>query len=284
MIAGIIGDIIGSVYEAHQWTRKDLELIQPLPVDKTTSIPNFKNMKWVRTNYGWTDDTLCSLGLYSAYINNADPAKTLQEMCLKFSSLDDSIGFGASFKEWLKNPVPYESYGNGAIMRIGFIPFLGLSLSEQLALGHEYTAISHNHKDSFQSVQDFIFLFHTLRQDLRHGDLSKSCLKSYLLNQQFSLTVEDMHNENRFELNALYTFCQAVQIVIESSNIEEVLRNTFYVGGDSDTLACIACNLASAIYSVPPEFMKLAELSLATAPELYELTVHFSENYWNEFQ
>ena len=34
MIGGIIGDIIGSVYEAHQWSSKELPLIQKLPVDK----------------------------------------------------------------------------------------------------------------------------------------------------------------------------------------------------------------------------------------------------------
>lgn len=281
MIGGIIGDVIGSVYEAHQWVSKDLPLIQTLPVDKTINIPNFKDTKWVRTNYGWTDDTLCTLGLYKAYIEKTDFAKTLQDVCVR--NMNDSIGFGKNFKLWLDDIEPYNSYANGSIMRIGFIPFLPLSLSQKLTLGYEVTKISHNHLNSYQAVQDYITLCHALKEDLRYKDTSKQCLKTYLQNQEFDLTVEDMHEENRFELNAVYTLCQAVSIVYESNTFEEVLRNTFYVGGDSDTLATIACNIASIIYPIPEELMNTAEIAMATNKELYDLVVHFSEKYWTKF-
>ena len=116
MIGGIIGDVIGSVYEAHQWISKDLQLIQTLPVDKTFNVPIFKNTSWVRTSYGWTDDTLCTLGLYKAYIEQTDYATTLQDVCVR--NINDSIGFGKSFKNWLTDMAPYNSYANGCIMRI----------------------------------------------------------------------------------------------------------------------------------------------------------------------
>ena len=281
MIGGIIGDIIGSVYEAHQWTSKDLPLIQNLPIDKSIVIPNFKDTKWIRTNYSWTDDTLCTLGLYKAYINKTDFAKTLQETCTKY--MDDSIGFGKNFKNWLNDIEPYESYANGSIMRIGFIPFLNLSLSQKLRLGHEVTKISHNHLNSFQAVQDFITLCHVLKDDLKYKNYSKDCLLIYLNNQEFDLTVEEMHEENRFELNAVYTLCQAVSIVYESDSFEEVLRNSFYVGGDSDTLATVAGNIASIIYPISPDMMSIAELGIATNKEFYDLVSHFNDNYWIKF-
>lgn len=281
MIGGIIGDVIGSVYEAHQWTSKDLPFIQSLPVDKTINVPVFKNTNWVRTSYGWTDDTLCTLGLYKAYIEKTDYAQTLQDVCVR--NLNDSIGFGKSFKNWLTDIEPYNSYANGCIMRIGFIPFLPLSLSKKLALGYEVTKISHNHLNSYQSVQDYITLCHALKEDFIHKDFSKQVLKTYLQNQEFDFNVETMHADNRFELNSVYTLCQAVAIVYESNSFEEVLRNTFYVGGDSDTLATIACNIASIIYPIPPELMQIAELAMATNQELYDLVVHFSENYWTKF-
>lgn len=281
MIGGIIGDVIGSVYEAHQWTSKDLPFIQSLPVDKTINVPVFKNTNWVRTSYGWTDDTLCTLGLYKAYIEKTDYAQTLQDVCVR--NLNDSIGFGKSFKNWLTDIEPYNSYANGCIMRIGFIPFLPLSLSKKLALGYEVTKISHNHLNSYQSVQDYITLCHALKEDFIHKDFSKQVLKTYLQNQEFDFNVETMHADNRFELNSVYTLCQAVAIVYESNSFEEVLRNTFYVGGDSDTLATIACNIASIIYPIPSELMQIAELAMATNQELYDLVVHFSENYWTKF-
>lgn len=283
MIGGIIGDIIGSVYEAHQWSSKELPLIQKLPVDKNVVVPNFKDTKWVRTNYGWTDDSLCTLGLYKAYIEKTDFAQTLKDVCNR--NLNDSIGFGKAFKNWLSQEVsePYNSYANGSIMRVGFIPFLNISLSQKLRLGHEVTKITHNHLNSYQAVQDFIVLCHTLKDDFKNKNYSKDCLLTYLDNQEFDLTVEDMHEENRFELNSLYTLCQAVSIVYESDSFEDTLRNSFYVGGDSDTLATVAGNLASVIYPIPENLMHVAEVAMATNKELYDLVVHFSENYWTKF-
>lgn len=281
MIGGIIGDVIGSVYEAHQWISKDLPLIQSLPVDKSLAVPNFKDTKWVRTNYGWTDDTLCTLGLYKAYIEKTDYADTLQDVCVR--NMNDSIGFGKAFKSWLDDKEPYNSYANGSIMRIGFIPFLPLTLAQKLKLGHEVTKISHNHLNSYQAVQDYITLCHALKEEMRVNGLSKEVLKTYLENQEFDLTVEQMHEENRFELNAMYTLCQAVVIVYESNSFEEVLRNAFYVGGDSDTLATVAGNIASVIFTIPNHLMDVAEVSMATNKELYDLVVHFSENYWTKF-
>lgn len=281
MIGGIIGDVIGSVYEAHQWTSKDLPFIQPLPIDKTINVPVFKDTKWVRTSYGWTDDTLCTLGLYKAYTQKTDYATTLQDVCVR--NLSDAIGFGKSFKNWLTDRAPYNSFANGCVMRIGFIPFLPLTLSKKLALGHEVTKISHNHLDSYQAVQDYITLCHALKEDVLNKDYSKSCLKTYLENQEFTLNVEAMHEKNKFELNSLYTLCQAVAIVHESNSFEEVLRNTFYVGGDSDTLATVAGNIASIIYPIPQDLMQIAELAMATNKELYDLVIHFSENYWVKF-
>lgn len=281
MIGGIIGDVIGSVYEAHQWISKDLPFIQSLPVDKSLAVPNFKDTKWVRTNYGWTDDTLCTLGLYKAYVEKTDYATTLQDVCVR--NMNDSIGFGKAFKSWLDDIEPYNSYANGSIMRIGFIPFLPLTLSQKLTLGYEVTKISHNHLNSFQAVQDYITLCHALKEDMKVNGVSKEVLKTYLLNQEFDLSVEQMHEDNRFELNAMYTLCQAVAIVYESNNFEEVLRNAFYVGGDSDTLATVAGNIASVIFSIPPYLMDVAEVSMATNKELYDLVVHFSENYWTKF-
>lgn len=197
--------------------------------------------------------------------------------------MNESTGFGKNFQLWLDNIQPYQSYANGSIMRIGFIPFLPLSLSQKLTLGYEVTKISHNHPHSYQAVQNYITLCHALKEDLTYHDYSKGCLKTYLLNQEFDLTVEDMHKENCFELDALYTLSQAVSIVYESSSFEEVLRHSFYVGGDSDTIATVACNLASIIYQIPPELLRVAELSMATNQELYDLVVHFSENYWIKF-
>ena len=157
MIAGIIGDTVGSVYEAHQWQTKDLPLFAIEPVATNPQIKAlFKEAKWVRPEPDWTDDTLCNLALFSAYQNKKDIQESLLHFCNKYKS--EARGFGGSFMKWLDNPVPYESYANGSIMRVGFIPFLPLTLEEKLQFGYDCTAVSHNHPDSFDAVHDFIMM------------------------------------------------------------------------------------------------------------------------------
>ena len=173
MIGGIIGDVIGSVYEGYQWQTKELELIQQDVVSKNKNIePLLKNTKWVREQPSWTDDTLCSLALYSAYISKTNPSKTLQSLCLKYQN--ESIGFGKGFKLWLQDTKPYNSCGNGAIMRIGFIPFLNLSLREQKTLAIDYTNISHNHPRSIETVLDYLNFTDILKR-INKRDIRRRC-------------------------------------------------------------------------------------------------------------
>lgn len=281
MIAGIVGDVIGSVYEAHQWVTKDQPLIQPLPLNTPLIKPLFEKAKWVRNDYSWTDDTLCTLALYSAYINQTSPIDSLLHFCNKYK--EQSIGFGKSFEAWLDNPVPYESYANGCIMRIGFIPWLKISLQEKLKIGREYTTISHNHPDSFEAVEKFIILSAQLESERLIGNVSKVSIKELLNHYNYTETVDSLHNAFKFEMNALQTFLQACVIVLESNSIEEVLVNSFYVGGDSDTLACIAGNLAGMIYSVPKNLVDLAHLTLKDHNDLYYLVKHFSTCLHDDF-
>ena len=41
-----------------------------------------------------------------------------------------------------------------------------------------------------------------------------------------------------------------------SENFEDCLRKSISIGGDSDTIACIACSLAGAYYEIPPKLIK----------------------------
>ena len=109
MLGGIIGDVIGSVYEAHQWQAKDLPFVLTVPIANIKDIkPMFKDLKWVREKQSWTDDTLCTLGLYHAYIYKEDPTKSLVSFCKAHN--DEATGFGKAFTKWLDNPTPYNHH------------------------------------------------------------------------------------------------------------------------------------------------------------------------------
>lgn len=278
MLTGIVGDVIGSVYEGYQWKNMNQELIQPLPVGQNPDIvPILKNVDWVRKNYSWTDDTLCTLALYWAYKEKASAKEALLYFCKKYGN--ETIGFGKSFNKWLENPVPYESFGNGCLMRIGFIPYLNISLEDKIKLAENYTGVSHNHRESFQAVYEFINLMHNIGNQVNNEEKDFSALAKYLIKNNYDTSLQAMHEEAKFEITAKQTLLQAVQIVLQSDTIEEVFKNAFYVGGDCDTLACIAGNLASSLFKCPEHLMDFAFSKLEPFPELFDLVKDFQKNY-----
>lgn len=273
MIHGIVGDVLGSVYEAYQWNNKDLNLIVENGIDYSSVKSLFKEPKWVRKNQSWTDDTLCTLALYSAYSKDISPIESMVYFCKKYKS--ESIGFGKAFEKWLDNPKPYASYANGSLMRVGFIPYSNVSLAEKLRLGSQYTGISHNHFDCFKAVSSFI----VISEKIKNGENYKTVIKKYLEENNYNKTVQDLHDDFKFEMNAMTTLLQSCVIVLESDSFEDILRNAFYVGGDSDTLGCVAGNLSSFIFGIPEVFKSIAIKSLEPYEDLYNLVIEFDEKF-----
>lgn len=279
MIGGIIGDIVGSVYEGKQWNKRDLSLFQTFPFEEVSDV--LKNTKWVRTTPGWTDDSLCSLALFSAYHNKRSPVDEMVRLCKKHAN--EATGFGGNFTKWLDNPVPYGSYANGSIMRIGFVNHLNLSLQEKLDLVYDNTIISHNHEDSIKAVIDFV----TLVEEIKDKNLTdkKAAILSYLHSVNWNETVESLHAKKVFDMNALVTFKQALTIVLESHSFEDVLKLSCYVGGDTDTIACVAGNIAEHLWDIPMNFVMLVFDTFYDKEvddrELFELVNTFILNYSN---
>jgi len=279
MIGGIIGDIVGSVYEGKQWNKRDLPLFQTFPFEDVSDL--LKNTKWVRTTPGWTDDSLCSLALFSAYKHKRSPVDEMVRLCKKHAN--EATGFGGNFTKWLDNPIPYESYANGSIMRIGFVNHLNLSFQEKLDLVYDNTIISHNHEDSIKAVIDFVTLIENIKDKTLED--KKLAISSYLHDTNWNETVESLHAKKVFDMNALVTFKQALTVVLESNSFEEVLKLACYVGGDTDTIACVAGNVAEHLWAIPMNFLILVFDTFYNKEvndnELFELVDTFILNYSN---
>ena len=69
--------------------------------------------------------------------------------------------------------------------------------------------------------------------------------------------------ETIFEIRKWHTFdetCQvtvpiAIQAFLEGEDFEDVLKTAIYAGGDTDTIACMACSIAEAYYEIPDKFL-----------------------------
>jgi ADP-ribosylglycohydrolase len=230
MLKGMIGDYIGSIHEGFQWISKDEDLIS-LTVERLPVIKNAFNNRQVQTI---TDDTICTLGLYKAYIAKAegtDAAQILADFCK--NHMDN--GFGKNFEKWIYNPVPYGSFANGCLMRLGFLYFV--PKKERLHYAIDYTLISHNHTDSIEAVIDYVEILNN-RDNI--DILNKIAEKRNVVK-----TVEDYHNDKSFQISAKVTLNQVIAVLKESTSFSDILKNCMYIGGDTDTLATIACNLTN---------------------------------------
>lgn len=274
MLAGIIGDVLGSVYEGYQWQFKNFKLVQPKTETRINKVLK-KQIPFVRSTPTWTDDTLCSLALYSAYAKGLDPKEQLLALCNQYNIPE--MGYGSAFKEWFKaeHPQPYGSSGNGALMRIGFVPYLKeLNFIQKVQYALALTNLTHNSPAAQKATVDYIRLCEKIKKDK-----SFNCLREYVLENEYPFTVEQMHEKALFVRDAQDTLLQAAAIVVESKNLEEVYTNSFYVGGDSDTLACIAGILGSQLYEVPLFLKDFALSTLMKDTNLFKIYEDFELKY-----
>ena len=117
MLGALVGDIIGSVYEFANTKSTDFELFS-------------KNSRF-------TDDSVMTLAVAKWLME--DKTHTLQHLinCMQeLGHLHPDAGYGGRFLRWLweDDPQPYNSWGNGAGMRVSPVGLYAKTLNEALAL------------------------------------------------------------------------------------------------------------------------------------------------------
>ena len=229
MIGAIAGDIIGSVYEWHNI--------------KTKKFPLFSDHCF------FTDDTVLTVALADSILTGISYADNLKT----FYRWYPDRGYGSSFQVWAKGQTsePYNSYGNGAAMRISPVGYAYDDLQTVLDKAAEFTGVTHNHPEGIkggQATAAAIFL-------ARMGK-SKDEIKAFIettFQYDLSKHVDEIRPSYRFDVSSQGTVPQAIRAFIDSIDFEDAIRTAVSLGGDSDTLACITGGIAQAFYGGVPE-------------------------------
>lgn len=229
MLGAIAGDIIGSVYEWERIKTKEFELFSP------------------RCHF--TDDTVLTAAVADSILTGRPFAANLR----RFFRWYPDRGYGGSFHHWAlsRKAKPYGSWGNGAAMRVSPVGFAYGDLETVLAKAEECTAVTHSHPEGIKGAQATaaaIFLART--------GASKDGIRE-LIESRFGYDVSRHVDEIRpsygFDASCQGTVPQAIRAFIDSTDFEDAIRTAVSLGGDSDTLACIAGGIAQAFYGgVPP--------------------------------
>ena len=138
MIGAIIGDIAGSRFEWGNHKSKDFELFSKFCAP--------------------TDDSIMTLALAEAILTCKGNYSRLEKEAVYFMQMYGRqyhrAGYGGMFLQWIysDDPQPYNSFGNGAAMRVSPCGFAAGSLEEAVTLSQSVTKVTHNHPEAMKAA------------------------------------------------------------------------------------------------------------------------------------
>ena len=237
----IIGDIVGSIYEFNNIKTKDFPFF-PM--------------------YGYiTDDSCMTIAVANAITKWKHDGGDLQEITIEsmrqIGFKHPDMGYGGSFARWLfnKENEPYNSWGNGAAMRISAAGWLGNSLNEVKYLSYMVTAVSHNHIEGIKGAEATAVAIFLARTGKTKSEIAEYITQNYY---KETASVSELQKNYSWHSSCQGTVPQALQCFFESESFEDAVRNAISIGGDSDTLGTITGAVAEAYYGISDGMIQTA--------------------------
>ncbi len=262
MIGAILGDIIGSRFEFHNYMGKDFELLTP--------------------RCEFTDDTVMTCAVAQALMDSKEDFSDLSEKTVaamqRIGRQYPNCGYGARFIHWMftDDPQPYNSCGNGSAMRVSPVGFVARDVEEAKHLSAAVTCISHDHPEGMKSAEAIAVAIVMARQGKSKEEIRTEMEKYYDLSTSVDAYRKEWGGHGK-EI-CQFSVPQALACFFEGNSYEDVIRNCISIGGDSDTIGAIAGGIAEAFYGVPEHYVEMARGYLDT--RLLQILDEFEE--WRE--
>lgn len=260
MLGAIIGDIVGSRFEWNNIKAKEFDFLT--------------------FNCFVTDDSIMSLAVAKAILGSGKDLNKLSKLAVncmqEVGRSYPNCGYGRMFSEWIcsENPQPYNSFGNGAAMRVSACGDAAETLEEAIQLSRAVTIVSHNHCEGLKGAEaTAVAIF------MAHEGKSILDIRDYINDNYYPMnfTLDGIRDEYEFDVTCQGTVPQAIMAFLESRGFEDAIRNAISLGGDSDTLAAITGSIAEAYYGIPTDIRKHA-LTYLDEP-LMKILVDFENKY-----
>ena len=239
MYGAILGDMIGAPYEFDRG-------------NKTKDFPLFSSESQ------FTDDTVMTIAVAQALMDTAGEDDERVKSALIFAMQRwgrkyPHAGYGGRFGRWLgeKHPQPYGSFGNGSAMRVSSVGWLYDSMEDTRKYARLTAEVTHNHPEGIKGAEATaaaIFLART--------GADKTAIKAYITDEfgyDLSRTCDEIRPTYRHVESCQQTVPEAITAFLEGADFEDVIRTAVSLGGDCDTLTCIAGSIAEAFYGVPQD-------------------------------
>lgn len=248
MLGVIAGDIIGSLYEFVELKKYDFEL---LPQGSR-----------------FTDDSVMTIAVaywlahYDEYDEIGHTKERLIECMQEIGRKYPDAGYGSSFNHWLwsENPQPYNSWGNGAAMRVSPVGLFAETLDEALDLAKMTAEVSHNHPAGIAGAQSVAAAVWMAKNGYTKDDIRDYIMCRF--NYDLTRTVDEIRPTYQWDVSCQGSVPESIICFLDGKDFIDVVRKAVSLGGDADTMACIAGSIAACIYPIPEWIVNRCEYLL----------------------
>jgi ADP-ribosylglycohydrolase len=254
MLGVFAGDVIGSAWEGSG--------------EKRLEFPLFTEFS------RYTDDSVMTAAVAHALLEGADYASTMRQ----FGRRHPFAGYGGHFERWLIDTTmePYGSYGNGGAMRASPIGRVSQSVEEALAEAARSAMPTHGHVEGVKGAQAVALAVFLARTGATKDAIRREVESR--VGYDLSRPLEEIRAQHAFSVEASRSVPDAIASFLHASDFEAAVRNAISLGGDADTMACIAGAIAEAFWGeVPPAIA--AEVRARVAEDLLEVQARFDARY-----
>ena len=238
MLGAIIGDIVGSRWEFNP--------------------TNDYDFGWLSDENGFTDDTICTVAVADALLNGRDFGESIHEWCNRYPH--PMGGYGGRFAQWVRSdhPLPYNSFGNGAAMRVSPVAHWFDTLDEVLDAAAATARPSHNHDEGIKGAQTVALAIFKAQVYRTYACKDASVFIDQILEECVEFSGYDINMPKASVLNRFDETCQgtvpvALKVISMATDYEDAVRMAVSLGADADTLGAIVGSIAEAIWGIPLE-------------------------------
>jgi ADP-ribosylglycohydrolase len=239
MLGAIFGDIVGSSYEFNNTHDYNFKLFTPFS--------------------GLTDDSVMTLAVAKAMIESKGKSDDEIRECLidcmkELGKRYPDAGYGGMFYRWVlgRDRKPYNSYGNGSAMRVSSVGWLFDTLEETLHMAKLSAEVTHNHPEGIKGAQATAAAIFMARNGKSKDEIRSFTEKMF--GYDLNKTMDDIVSKGHGEEICQISVPQALVCFLLSDSFIDTIRKSVSIGGDSDTIACIAGGIAEAFYSMDDEY------------------------------
>jgi len=136
-------------------------------------------------------------------------------------------------------------------MRTSPVGFFFTNEKDVLDAAKSYASVTHNHPHGIRGAQAVSLCIFMANQGATKNEIREQISRRF--NYDLSHSIDSIRPDYGFDVSCQGSVPQSIVAFLESTGVENAIRLAVSLGGDADTMACIAGGIAEAYYGYMPE-------------------------------